>query len=718
MLKQNFVTKNNIHVLFTRDFMPIGNHLDNITSRLDYEKGMILSSGIDYPGRYNRWEVGFVNPPVEIIATQSGVKFFALNDRGAFILIFLKFVLRQNTQLRVVEESNIFFRVEIIHSDEVFTEEQRSLQPSLVTPLNILIKEFSELKENMLGFFGAFAYELLYEFEPCQLKKIRSGKEEIYHLYFVDELYVIDKKRDETYRLTLEFLFNNQTSIGLSIQPYQRIISKKMGEFKAESQIKASCTDEAFAEKVNEARDEIRVGNVFEVVLARELSAKVSGSRAQLYRNLRAINPSPYEYFCQLGSEQIIGTSPEMFVRCEKGYVETCPISGTIRRGVDAIEDEQKIRDLLNSYKDEVELTMCTDVDRNDKSRICQPGSVDVISRRSIEKYTGLFHTVDHVVGQLRPEFTGLDAFLSHMWAVTLTGAPKKRAAQIIEDKEAGLRYWYGGAVGCLGFNGDVNSAITIRTINIKEDLAKYRVGATLVWDSDGMEEAEETKTKATLFYKALGQFHKISQTVKSVTPFDKKVTAIMLDYEDSFVHTLTNYFRQLGVDLITYRAGLLSASQIQAKHVDLVIHSPGPGRPEDFKLPEIIQELADLGIPQFGVCLGLQGMVEAFGGEIMLLDEPKHGKKWKLKHNGKGPFKNLDNDIEVAAYHSLIANPVTLPDCFEIISRNEHGDIMAIRHKQKPLSSVQFHPESILTLKNNSGLAMLKGAIEDLLGF
>ena len=162
------------------------------------------------------------------------------------------------------------------------------------------------------------------------------------------------------------------------------------------------------------------------------------------------------------------------------------------------MEDADNIRALYNSDKDEVELTMCTDVDRNDKARICEPGSVRLLGRRMIERYAGLFHTVDHVEGQLRAGFTGIDAFLSHMWAVTLTGAPKKRAVQLVENMESSARRWYGGAIGGLLMNGSVNTGITIRTVHLKNGQADYRAGATLVFDSDGAEEAAETKTKAT----------------------------------------------------------------------------------------------------------------------------------------------------------------------------------------------------------------------------
>jgi anthranilate synthase len=132
------------------------------------------------------------------------------------------------------------------------------------------------------------------------------------------------------------------------------------------------------------------------------------------------------------------------------------------------MRDAENIRELLKSTKEESELTMCTDVDRNDKSRVCEPGSVKVIGRRLIESYAGLFHTVDHVEGFLKDGFDSLDAFLSHMWAVTLIGAPKKAAARAIESLEKDARGWYGGAVGMISLNGDMNTGILIRTTYLR----------------------------------------------------------------------------------------------------------------------------------------------------------------------------------------------------------------------------------------------------------
>ena len=167
-----------------------------------------------------------------------------------------------------------------------------------------------------------------------------------------------------------------------------------------------------------------------------------------------------------------------MFVRVEGRRIETCPISGTIRRGQGSDRGQRADSHLLNSKKDESELTMCSDVDRNDKSRVCEPGSVKVIGRRQIEMYSRLIHTVDHIEGRLREDMDAFDGFLSHAWAVTVTGAPKLWAMRFIEENEKAPRAWYGGAVGMVGFNGNMNTGLTLRTVRIKNGIAEVRAGA------------------------------------------------------------------------------------------------------------------------------------------------------------------------------------------------------------------------------------------------
>jgi anthranilate synthase len=411
----------------------------------------------------------------------------------------------------------------------------------------------------------------------------------------------------------------------------------------------------------------------------------------------------------------LIGASPEMFVRVEESRVETCPIAGTAQRTGDPLRDAENVAELIGSLKEESELTMCTDVDRNDKSRVCKPGTVKVIERRLIEKYAGVFHTVDHVEGILRDDLDSLDAFLSHMWAVTLIGAPKKAAAQAIEALEKDARGWYGGAVGMILLNGGINTGILIRTTYLRDGMASYPVGATLLYDSVPAMEERETRLKATGFFRILGAPDPVPMpVVVERGAVGKGARLLLVDNDDCFIQTIANYARQTGAEVVTYRAGF-SPDLIAQVAPNLILISPGPGRPADFGVPDLVKTAVRLGLPVFGVCLGLQGIVEAFGGDLDVLDYPMHGKRSMVRHREVGVFEGLPEEFQVGRYHSLYARRETLPACLEVTAETTDGGIiMGVRHRELPIEAVQFHPESILTLTPgaNYGLQLIENAV------
>lgn len=375
--------------------------------------------------------------------------------------------------------------------------------------------------------------------------------------------------------------------------------------------------------------------------------------------------------------------------------------------------DARQIKTLLNSQKDEAELSMCTDVDRNDKSRVCVPGSVRVIGRRQVELYARLIHTVDHVEGELAPEYDALDAFLTHTWAVTVTGAPKQSAIQFIEDHEKSPRFWYGGAIGCIGFNGDLNTGLTLRAARIKDGMAQVRVGATLLMDSDPEAEEAETRLKASAMLAAI-RAEPLPEKRSSSPVLNHScvpLRVLMVDHRDSFVHNLGSYFREHGVHLQTLRPEFARARLQRGEAYDLVILSPGPGRPEDFDMARTLTLCTARNIPVFGVCLGLQGIVEFCGGSLAVLAEPIHGKPSCIVNNGGILFKGLSERINVGRYHSLHAE--SLPDCLQIRAHTDSGVVMAVEHRTLPLLAVQFHPESIMSLEENSGRALVGNVVQ-----
>jgi anthranilate synthase len=448
-------------------------------------------------------------------------------------------------------------------------------------------------------------------------------------------------------------------------------------------------------------------------------------SPAAFYELLRQRNPAPYEFLFNLGEgEYLVGASPEMYVRVTGDRVETCPIAGTIARGEDTLQDAANIATLLGSAKEESELTMCTDVDRNDKARVCVPGSVRVIGRRQIEMYSRLIHTVDHIEGRLRPGFDAFDAFLTHMWAVTVTGAPKTWAMQFIEDHEQAPRRWYGGAVGKIGFDGSMNTGLTLRTAHITGGIAAVRAGATLLYDSIPEAEEAETHIKARALLETLAEADRIARgeaspaaaaapgTPAAPVAEGRSLRVLLVDHQDSFVHTLGDYFRQHGAEVTTLRFGF-DPAQLDSYAPDLVVLSPGPGRPADFGCAALLDAVYARGLPVFGVCLGLQAMVEHAGGQLSLLPEPAHGKPGLVRVTGGALLAGLPAEFTAGRYHSLYAPAEQVGADFTVTAATPDGVVMAIEDEQAGRWAVQFHPESILTASGRSGHHVIANVLD-----
>jgi anthranilate synthase len=185
----------------------------------------------------------------------------------------------------------------------------------------------------------------------------------------------------------------------------------------------------------------------------------------------------------------------------------------------------------------------------------------------------------------------------------------------------------------------------------------------------------------------------------------------LLVDNDDCFIHTLANYARQTGAQVVTYRSGF-PFSLIQEIAPDLILVSPGPGRPADFGVPDLVRYAAEHELPLFGVCLGLQGIVEAFGGELGVLGYPMHGKPSVVISRNLGIFEGLPERFQIGRYHSLYAIPEKLPNCLEVTAESEDGVIMGIRHKTLPIEAVQFHPESLLSLDENCGMRLMQNMV------
>ncbi|MBZ9672016.1 anthranilate synthase [Mesorhizobium sp. ES1-3] len=710
---ESFVTTGGITITRERHDRPYEGAIDTYVDGLNSRRGAVFSSNYEYPGRYTRWDTAIIDPPLVISARGRAMRIEALNGRGEALLPVIGRTLDGLAEVTIAETTKKLIRLDVAKPGRVFTEEERSRVPSVFTVLRAITALFKTAEDANLGLYGAFGYDLAFQFDPVDHTLVRKESQRDLVLFLPDEILVVDHYSAKAWTDRYDYAGEGFSTEGL---PRDQVAEP----FNTADRIPPRGDHEPgeYANLVRRAMDSFKRGDLFEVVPGQMFYERCETQPSEISRKLKSINPSPYSFFINLGeNEYLIGASPEMFVRVNGRRVETCPISGTIKRGDDAISDSEQIIKLLNSKKDESELTMCSDVDRNDKSRVCDPGSVRVIGRRQIEMYSRLIHTVDHIEGRLREGMDAFDAFLSHAWAVTVTGAPKLWAMRFIEQNEKSPRAWYGGAIGMVNFNGDMNTGLTLRTIRIKDGIAEVRAGATLLFDSIPEEEEAETELKASAMLSAIrdAKMGNSTSTERTTARVGDGVNILLVDHEDSFVHTLANYFRQTGANVSTVRTPV-PEEVFERLKPDLVVLSPGPGTPKDFDCAATIRRARARDLPIFGVCLGLQALAEAYGGELRQLHIPMHGKPSRIRVSKPGIiFSGLPKEVTVGRYHSIFADPVRLPDDFMVTAETEDGVIMAFEHRKEPIAAVQFHPESIMTLGHNAGMRIIENIVAHL---
>ena len=260
----------------------------------------------------------------------------------------------------------------------------------------------------------------------------------------------------------------------------------------------------AFEDAVRTAQEHIQKGDIFQVVLSQRFATPFDGDRFNLYRALRQVNPSPYLFYLDLDDLALVGSSPEVLVRAETGTAEVLPIAGTRPRGDDEAEDEALADELLSDAKERAEHLMLVDLGRNDLGRVCQYDTVEVDRYAYVERYSHVMHIVSSVSGTLAPDQSSMDALAACFPAGTVSGAPKVRAMEIIDELEPSRRGVYAGAVGYVDFSGTLDTCIAIRTMVVTDETAYVQAGAGIVADSDPAHEYDETRDKAAALRQAL----------------------------------------------------------------------------------------------------------------------------------------------------------------------------------------------------------------------
>jgi len=338
------------------------------------------------------------------------------------------------------------------------------------------------------------------------------------YLMFCDEIIVYDHLKQKVMVIVNARVDDDANKVyDLAVQKIEKICgeieepsrSESMGTQKANNtnvDVQSNFTQADFCKAVEKAKEYIKDGDIFQVVLSQRFSVETNANPLDVYRILRTLNPSPYMYFLRLPETVIVGSSPELLVRVEESVVETCPIAGTRPRGKTQEEDDNFAKDLLEDEKELAEHTMLVDLSRNDIGKISKFGSVQVENPMHIEKFSHVMHIVSNVKGERTADKDAFDILSAVLPAGTLSGAPKVRAMEIINEMERVKRGIYGGCIGYIGFDGNIDMCITIRTMVFHNGKAYIQAGAGIVADSVADKEYEETQNKAKALIKALAK--------------------------------------------------------------------------------------------------------------------------------------------------------------------------------------------------------------------
>ncbi|MCH8064298.1 MAG: anthranilate synthase component I [Chloroflexi bacterium] len=369
------------------------------------------------------------------------------------------------------------------------------------------------------GAVGYLSYETIRHFEP----KIPEAEFDPLGLpdaifLFIDTLLVFDHLQhvikvvshvrldgdiDAAYR---QAVWRIEELVGRLAKPLAALPYRTGDGATPPGEITSNMSREEYAQKVERIKEYIVAGDCIQVVLSQRFSRPTTAHPFEIYRALRTINPSPYMFYLELGDAQVVGASPEMLVRVEDGHIDYHPIAGTRPRGRDEAEDAALEAELRRDEKERAEHIMLVDLGRNDVGRVSQPGTVEVTQLMDVERYSHVMHLVSHVTGRLRDDMSSYDALRASFPAGTVSGAPKVRAMEIIAELERDRRGVYAGAAGYFDLSGNLDTAITLRTMVVKDGVAHVQAGGGIVYDSEPESEYRETENKARALLRAIEQ--------------------------------------------------------------------------------------------------------------------------------------------------------------------------------------------------------------------
>lgn len=676
----SFTTPSGLVVTRDEETIDAPQGLDALIDSLGTRQGLLLRCNFAFPGRYRPHWLGFVDPPLRLSLSADRLSCQALNARGSILLPAIAAAFAQGGIADLQTASDV-------------VEGRLVTGETLFDTLRSLAADFGS-DDPHLGLFGPFGFDLAFHTLGLERRARPQADHDDMVLYLPDRIVVADHPETGLAKIvSYDFALGSRSTEGLP---------RTGSASTLRSRTAAAAPEQPYADMVRRAIEACRSGELFEVVLAQTFRRDLPAGPDALFRLLDRINPSPYEFLANLGTEALVGASPEMFVRVEGRRVESCPISGTVRRGSDAIADAERALELLNSSKAAAELTMCTDIDRDDKASLCEPDSIRLLGRRQIETYSHLLHTVDHVEGRLRPDRDAIDAFRAHVWAVTLTGAPRREAIAFIDANEAAPRRWYGGAIGRLGFDGRMDTGIVLRSMRLAGGTAEITVGATILHSSDPIDEERETVTKAGALLRTLDLASAPSAQPEATShrpDSAREATRIPVTILGGapFAQTLETLLRSAGADvaLRPLVPGLRGPWSDGAYIVspDLSDAALGTAR-------EVLAGLLAAERPVLALGHGMVALAELFGAKVEPANTPRHGERVLARPSAGSSWllPNRAEPVVVGCYHRRVVLSSQMSDSLSAIAQSDAGEVLALEHGTLPVGGLLFRPESLLT--------------------
>jgi len=462
--------------------------------RNEYSNPFLFESK-DISQVYGRLSLIGIDPIIKISGKDELFKIEVLQERGRKYIELMNEV--DFSFCEEINKSKNFIEGKVIKDKSDFEERKRSKRKNIAQIIRIFLEKNKIEERSFLGLYGAISYDFIRLFEDIP-SSLPNNDIDDFTFYLYDTFVFFDHLKERT-----EIVVYRDSNKGIGTQIEE--LEGKIDSYKSKKiQYKISDSDfvlskDEYEKCVKVARDYALKGELFEVVFSNILNAKFKGDPYALYLKYREVNPSPYLFYFDFGKEYLVGASPEMMVRVENNIAQLRPISGTIKRGEDPIEDHENMLELLSHPKERAELDMLIDLGRNDLGRVCESG-VKISDYRFVEKYSRVMHTVAHLSGKLKDDYTAFDALISCINAGTLTGAPKVAAMLKIEEHEEERRGYYGGSIGYFTFSGEMDTGIIIRTAHIKNNKLRFQVGATLLYDSVPENEYYEIIAKAQAF--------------------------------------------------------------------------------------------------------------------------------------------------------------------------------------------------------------------------